>query len=260
MIEIVGIGPFVVSSLVIRAMEGAGAHRVAGGGAPGDAGCICVVRAGAAMPKAGGTYVFCVKRTVQAVGAGCVVFVRLAKRWCRRRFRGAASIVSQSTLDIVPFTPLQAKADFRRTSHLDSDPAVPADHDDRKNFRFAWIGVVGTMLWADWGGVSISTPRSRLISAGAFDLSWVWFAGWGPQCQHMYSYWGYYNICHLGSEIKDPNGIFRAAFFFRAGSPSCNLAMQTSLLGVGPWREAQNPILSPACLLSACTDRRRRAS
>jgi len=31
MIEIVGIGPFVVSSLVIRAMGGAGAHRVAGG-------------------------------------------------------------------------------------------------------------------------------------------------------------------------------------------------------------------------------------
>jgi len=59
MIEIVGIGPFVVSFPVIRAMGGPQALIAwLAGDAPGNAGCLRVVKLGAAMPKAGGTYVF----------------------------------------------------------------------------------------------------------------------------------------------------------------------------------------------------------
>src|SRR5689334_24382046 len=40
---------------------------------------------------------------------------------------------------------------------------------------------------------------------GAFDISLVWFAGLGSaMISTIYSYWGYYNICHLGGEIRDP--------------------------------------------------------
>jgi amino acid transporter len=57
----------------------------------------------------------------------------------------------------------------------------------------------------------------------------------------IYSYWGYYNICHLGSEIKDPErNIPRGIFLSVLGIAVLYLAMQTSLLGVVPWREAQN--------------------
>jgi fructoselysine transporter len=57
----------------------------------------------------------------------------------------------------------------------------------------------------------------------------------------VYSYWGYYNICHLGSEIKDPErNIPRGIFLSVLGIAVLYLAMQTSLLGVVPWREAQN--------------------
>src|SRR5438093_4924450 len=59
MIEIVGIGPFVVSSLVIRAMGGPQAliARLAGALLATLDGFVRS-ELGAAMPKAGGTYVF----------------------------------------------------------------------------------------------------------------------------------------------------------------------------------------------------------
>src|SRR5437660_12652970 len=57
----------------------------------------------------------------------------------------------------------------------------------------------------------------------------------------IYSYWGYYNICHLGSEIKDPErNIPRGIFLSVLGIAILYLAMQTSILGVIPWREAEN--------------------
>jgi amino acid transporter len=57
----------------------------------------------------------------------------------------------------------------------------------------------------------------------------------------VYSYWGYYNICHLGGEIRNPEkNIPRGIFLSILGITVLYLAMQTSLLGVVPWREAQN--------------------
>jgi amino acid transporter len=77
---------------------------------------------------------------------------------------------------------------------------------------------------------------------GAFHLSWLWFAGLGSaMVSTVYSYWGYYNICHLGSEIKNPErNIPRGIFLSVLGITILYLAMQTSILGVVPWREAQN--------------------
>src|SRR3984893_403346 len=57
----------------------------------------------------------------------------------------------------------------------------------------------------------------------------------------IYTYWGYYNICHLGGEIRNPErNIPRGIFLSVAGITVLYLAMQTSILGVVPWREAQN--------------------
>jgi amino acid transporter len=57
----------------------------------------------------------------------------------------------------------------------------------------------------------------------------------------IYSYLGYYNICHLGGEIRDPEkNIPRGIFLSIAGITVLYLAMQTGFLGVVPWREPQN--------------------
>src|SRR5882757_9986965 len=104
-----------------------------------------------------------------------------------------------------------------------------------------WVGVVGTMLWLIWGGIRHFDPKLAFdFPPGAFHLSSLWFAGLGAaMINTVYSYWGYYNICHLGGEIREPEkNIPRGIFLSILGITVLYLAMQTSLLGVVPWREA----------------------
>jgi fructoselysine transporter len=108
---------------------------------------------------------------------------------------------------------------------------------------FLWAGVIGTILWLIWGGVTHFQPRLVFTYApGAWDLSWLLFATLGSATVNtIYTYWGYYNICHLGGEIRDPErNIPRGIFLSILGITVLYLAMQISILGVVPWREAQN--------------------
>jgi amino acid transporter len=57
----------------------------------------------------------------------------------------------------------------------------------------------------------------------------------------MYSYLGYYNVNHLGGEIKDPEkNIPRAIFISIIGIAVIYLAMQFAVIGVIPWQEAKD--------------------
>src|SRR5256884_9932441 len=94
-----------------------------------------------------------------------------------------------------------------------------------------------------FGGVFLNFDAKMAFDfpPGAFDLSWVWLAGLGAAMVNTgYSYWGYYNICNLGGEIRDPErNIPRGIFLSILGIAVLYLAMQTSLLGVVPWREGR---------------------
>ncbi len=57
--------------------------------------------------------------------------------------------------------------------------------------------------------------------------------------QTIYTYLGYYNISNLGSELKEPEkNIPKSIFISIIGIAILYLAMQLSVLGVIPWREA----------------------
>src|SRR5881398_1804933 len=246
MIEIVGIGPFVVSSLVIRAMGGpqaliawlAGALLATLDG-------FVWSELGAAMPRAGGTYVF----LREAYGPG---------KWGRL----LSFLFVWQTFLHVPLSVASASIGFANYAEY-LHPLTTAEHKAisgglvlflvvllyrrigtiGKISVLLWIGVIGTMLWLIWGGAThFNSSIAFDFPRGAFNLSWVWFAGLGSAMVNtIYSYWGYYNICHLGGEIKDPEkNIPRGIFLSIAGIAVLYLAMQTSILGVVPWREAQN--------------------
>ncbi|HXY25412.1 MAG TPA: APC family permease [Candidatus Acidoferrum sp.] len=246
MIEIVGIGPFVVSSLVIKAMGGPQALIAWFAGA-----LLATLdgfvwsELGAAMPKAGGTYVF----LREAYGP---------ERWGRlMSFLFVWQTLVQAPLSIasasigfakyagylLPISALQAKMLsgalvifiafllYRRITTIGKISVL------------LWIGVVATIVWLIWGGMRHFNAKLAFdFPPGAFDFSWIWFAGLGSaMVSTIYSYWGYYNICHLGSEIKDPErNIPRGIFLSIFGIAILYLAMQTSILGVVPWRDAQN--------------------
>jgi len=246
MIEIVGIGPFVVSSLVIKAMGGpqaliawlAGALLATLDG-------FVWSELGAAMPKAGGTYVF----LREAYGPGrwgrlmSFLFVWQTLIHGPLSMASAAIGFSRYAKYLYPLNKWEAKAVsggliillvillYRRIATIGKISVL------------LWTGVVGTMVWLIWGGVRHFDPKLAFdFPPGAFHLNAVWFAGLGAAMVNtVYSYWGYYNICHLGGEIRDPEkNIPRGIFLSILGITILYLAMQTSLLGVVPWREAQN--------------------
>jgi fructoselysine transporter len=246
MIEIVGIGPFVVSGIVIREMGGPQALLAwIAGAVLATLDAFVWSELGAAMPKAGGTYVF----LREAYGPG---------RWGRlmsflfvwQTFVQAPLSIASAAIGFThyveylhPLSALQAKTVsgglviflvillWRRITTIG------------KISLLLWAGVVATLLWLIWGGITHFNAKIAFdFPPNAFSFSSVWFAGLGAaMVRTIYSYWGYYNICHLGGEIRDPEkNIPRGIFLSVFGIAVLYLAMQTSILGVIPWREAQN--------------------
>jgi fructoselysine transporter len=246
MIEIVGIGPFVVTSLVIRAMGGPQALIAWLVGA-----LLAVLdgfvwaELGAAMPLAGGTYVFLREAYGPPKWGRLMSFLFVWQTLIQAPLSIASAAIGFSDYAkyLYPLSTVQAKALsgglvlflvillYRRITTIGKISVL------------LWTGVVATMLWLIWGGVTHFNPKIAFdFPPHAFDLSWLWFAGLGSAMVNtVYSYWGYYNICHLGGEIREPEkNIPRGIFLSILGITLLYLAMQTSILGVVPWREAQN--------------------
>jgi amino acid transporter len=245
MTDMIGIGPFVTISLVIGLMGGPQClvAWVAGAVLSLLDGCVWA-ELGAAMPQAGGSYVF----LRESYGPA---------RWGRL---GAFLIVWQ-TMFQAPLVMASAAIGF--TEYLSYYwPLGPVE--DRairaavillvvvllyrriaaigKISLLLWVGVVGTIVWLIVGGVTHFDARLAFAyPPGAWNFSWAFFGALGAATvKTMYTYLGYYNVCHLGGEIREPErNIPRSIFFSIAGIALLYLAMQTSILGVIPWQEAQ---------------------
>jgi amino acid transporter len=102
------------------------------------------------------------------------------------------------------------------------------------------IVVVGTILWLIFGGLTHFQPALLALSPNAWNFSWLLLAGLGnATVQSVYSYLGYYNVCNLGGEMKNPErNIPRAIFISIIAIAVLYFAMQTSILAVLPWQEA----------------------
>jgi len=250
----VGIGPFVVIPIVIKSMGGPGSlvAWVAGAALALFDGCIWA-ELGAAMPQAGGSYVY----LREAYGA---------ERWGRllsflfiwqTLFQGPLSIASGALGFADYSTYLTGKS-----SRVAAAVATLGSHS--KNAiaavvvllvvallyrRITEIGkisivfsavVIATILWIIWGGAThFDSQRVFDFSGTRWDSSWLLLAALGHgTVQTVYSYLGYYNVCNLGGEMKNPEkNIPRAIFISILGITALYLAMQTSILSVIPWRE-----------------------
>ena len=106
--------------------------------------------------------------------------------------------------------------------------------------RLLWIGVLGTIAWVIFAGIThFSAARAFDFPAGAFHLNGAFFLGLGSALLvATYDYWGYYNVCFIGDEIKDPaRNIPRALVYSIVAVAAIYIVMNISILGVLPWRE-----------------------
>ncbi|MHB8580561.1 MAG: APC family permease [Ignavibacteriaceae bacterium] len=246
MIDMIGIGPFIVLPIVIKEMNGPQSMLawVLGALLAFMDGFVWS-ELGAAMPGAGGSYVFLkeiygpkswgklfsflliwqtIFQAPLVIASGAIGFSQYYT------FLFPLSAVGQkivSGLLVIAIVILL----YRRIATVG------------KISLFLWIGVIATMVWLIFGGATHFNPKIAFdFPKGAFDFSFIFFVGLGSaSVQTIYTYLGYYNICNLGEELKEPQkNIPRSIFISIAGIAVLYLAMQLSVLGVIPWRDAMN--------------------
>lgn len=244
MIDMVGIGPFIVVPIVIQEMNGPQCMIAWITGA-----VLALIdgfiwaELGAALPKAGGSYFFLKEIYGKNTWGKLFSFLFIWQTIIQAPLVIASGAIgfSQYFTYLVPLNPLQQKLIsgllviilvillYRKITTVG------------KISLFLWIGVIGTIVWLIFGGVTHFNPKLAFdFPDGAFSLSWLFFAGIGnATVKTIYTYLGYYNVCHLGAEIKDPErNIPKSIFISIIGIAILYLAMQLSILGVVPWQSA----------------------
>lgn len=105
-----------------------------------------------------------------------------------------------------------------------------------------WVGVIGSALWIIVSGLLHFNARQAFtFPPGAWTLSQDFFLGLGAALLiAVYDYWGYYNVCFLGAEVRDPaRTIPRAILLSIGGVAIIYLTMNISILGAMPWQDVQ---------------------
>ena len=106
--------------------------------------------------------------------------------------------------------------------------------------KLLWVGSVGTIAWIIVAGFThFDASLAFSFPPGAFSLSRDFFLRLGPaMLMATYTYWGYYNVCFLGDEVKDPGKTIPRALLLSIFLVGClYVLMNVSILGVVPWRE-----------------------
>lgn len=270
-IDMIGVGPFITIPLIIQAMHGPQAML---GWIVGALLAMCDglvwAELGASMPKAGGSYEY-LKQSYGAqklgrmmsflfvwqlifsaplsIASGCVGLARYAVYvWPAL----GGTLLDHSFLLSVPGLSLLGSFEFRLLI---------------TNATFVAMGVCLLALFLLYRRISVIGQLARYLSAGvigaillvtvaglthfskarAFDFPQHFFGngvvsfltGLGAAMLiATYDYWGYYNVCFLGGEIKQPErNIPRAVIYSIVLVGILYITMNVSVLGVVPWQE-----------------------
>lgn len=246
MIDMVGIGPFVVLPLVIKTLGGPlflWAWVLGAFVSLIDA--FVWAELGASFPQAGGSYNFLKisygerkwgrllsflyvwQTLIQAplvMASGAIGFAQYASylmpldEWQRKAVSGGVVLVIIVLL-------------YRKIDSIGKIGLI------------MWGAVLVTLGWIIIGG--LSNPRIPLAetfeSIGSVSGGLL-AAGLGQaSVKTIYCYLGYYNVCHLGGEIQRPTRNIPASMFISiVGIAGLYLLMNLSVVSVVPWQIAQN--------------------
>ena len=245
MIDMVGIGPFVVMPLVISMMGsnlflwawilGAFIALIDG---------MIWSELGAAYPLAGGSYNF-LKEAYGTKWGKMMSFLFVWQTCIQAPLVVASGAIgfAQYFNYLVPLGTVQQKIVSGSVVILVTMLLYRNIKTIGKISVFLWTGVIITLLWIIIGGFTHrQVPYSFLPDNGSHVFTWAFLAVLGHgSVKTVYSYLGYYNVCHLGSEISNPQkNIPRSIFISVIGIAILYLCMNVSIVGVIPWQEAQH--------------------
>ncbi len=246
MTDMVGIGPFITMPMVIGMMNGPWFLYAWLAGA-----FLSVVDAmiwgelGAAFPRAGGSYNF-LKEAYGKKSAGKMMsflFVWQTMIQAPLVIASAAIGFAKYFSYLVPLTTVTEKLVSGSVVALIIILLYRKIEAIGRISVFLWSGVIITMFWIIGSGIAhgnFLTPVKYINDGLSIDYAFITAIGFAS-VKSVYSYLGYYNICHLGSEIKNPSkNIPRSMFISIAGIAVLYLAMNISVVSVIPWQHAKN--------------------
>ncbi len=244
-VEMLGIGPFVTIPILIVAMGGP--HAMLGwllGAILAICDGLVWAELGAAMPGAGGSYVYLreaygPKKMGQmmsflfvwmifftaplSVATGAVGFAQYAHYLGPELSPLTTQFIAVGLCLLITFALYRGIRTIGRLSFI------------------LMLAAVGTILWVIVSGLfNIQSELLFDIPEGAFSWSWDFVSGLGGAALiGIYGYGGYNNICFLGGEVRNPSrnipfaviaSIALVAFLY--------IFLNTTILGVVPWRDA----------------------
>ena len=246
MTDMVGIGPFITLPMVINIMNGPYFIYAWLAGA-----LLSVIDAmvwselGAAFPMAGGSYNF-LKETYPKTKLGRIMsflFVWQTMIQAPLVIASAAIGFASYFSYLVPLSPVESKAVsgavviaviallFRKIEDIGRISVV------------LWVAVIGTITWIIGSGLfhgNFLEPVRHMNDGLTLSHGFVAALGYAS-VKTVYSYLGYYNVCHLGGEIIDPSrNIPRSMFLSILGIFILYVCMNVSVVSVIPWDVAKN--------------------
>ena len=255
MMYMIGVGPFITLPLIVAAMGGSQALL---GWVLGALIAVCDglvwAELGAAMPEAGGSYVFLREIYGRERGGRFVSFLYIWQLGFSAPLSIASGCIGFAEYAAFIFPGLHGTLlHIPRTSFLAAAVCllliVLLWRDVRTIARMAWVlfaGVMGAMAIVITAGFTHFHPHLLRMSPHALTVSPAFFAGLGSATLiATYDYWGYYNVCFLGGEVRDPDRtIPRAVLLSIAAVATLYIAMNISVLGVIPAAEMRRTVVA----------------
>jgi fructoselysine transporter len=242
MIDMVGIGPFITLPMVIGMMNGPYfLYAWVAGAILSFVDAMVWSELGAAFPKAGGSYNF-LKEAYGKDGMGrymSFLFVWQTMIQAPLVIASAAIGFAAYFSYLVPLNPITSKIVSGSVVVLIIVLLYRKIEAIGKISVLLWGGVLVTLLWIIGGGIAYGNFLSpiRHINDG-LTVNYAFIAAIGfSSVKTVYSYLGYYNVCHLGGEIVNPSrNIPRSMFLSIAGIAFLYLMMNISVASVIPWQ------------------------
>ncbi len=244
MIDMIGIGPFVTLPIVIGLIGGQFLYAWIAGALLSLVDAMIWSELGAAYPMAGGSYNFLKEAYGKNKLGKMMSFLYVWQTVIQAPLVAASAAIgfSQYLGYLVYLNDWQQKAvsgaviifvTFLLYRKIDGVGKIGV---------LLWSGVLLTLGWIIIGGIAHGNFLQPLKEINT-DFSWghLFSFVFGQACvKTIYSYLGYYNVCHLGGEIKNPEkNIPRSMFISIIGIGILYMAMNMSVSSVISLKEIQ---------------------
>ena len=244
-VEMLGIGPFVTIPILVAAMGGP--HAMLGwilGAALAVCDGLVWAELGAAMPGAGGSYIYLrqaygprgMGRMMSflfvwmifftaplSVATGAVGFAQYAQYLAPNLAPLTVKLIAVGLCLVITFALYRGIRTIGRLSFV------------------LMLVAIGTIVWVIASGIPIIRTDLLLdVPEGSASWSWEFLSGLGGAALiGIYGYGGYNNICFLGGEVRNPSRNIPVAVIVSIGVVALlYIFLNTTILGVVPWRDA----------------------